>query len=532
MAVQCPQRFVPMDYDLPRRHYSPLFDMTLVHAGKRLFKVHINHPEVGRDLWSRLRKVVERIEELDCWFGTPDIFSFLSSLGSAQNMKVFRLRNGADGARANYWRGRQHVELPAIFRGGLPSLREVGLTTTVTWAPGLFRGLRSFEFGAGPRIPFSPTHFLDVLRESPMIESVRLIGDCPRLNKKPPVVALLSLKDCALIGDGATYLIWYLDIPASANVFLSGPPPLGSEMELHQFQDLYRAPNLHILDRVSVVSFSIGFDTFKFWAQNESGGSLDLQVYSCGDPMTGLLPLYHFLARAFSDGVRGFKTAKEFVLHIERGVGRDDQKAVSNSVILTGFTSGAPGLERIKLYGVPATALSLHLGHLCENRDAAVPFPDLQRLHVETTPIHSPKSLLEDLDRLLKRRQDLGVPLQSVYVKVNCERLIPMTEHSAFLTAWEGLVGEDVEVEYSRDKVELPSWGQLMNSLDEDSEEEGGEDEEGGEEDEEVGVAEDAGDGDLEWESWISGRWPKAVSELRKQTGRDDHRATPVHRHH
>ena len=490
-----------------------LFDMTLTHTGERLLKIHISHPYIGRGLRSRLRRVINRIEELHCWFGTSYIFSFLSSLGPALNLKVLRFRDSIGGDDRREW---QRVDLPVIFQGSLPSLREVSLEAMVTWTPGLFRGLHSFELGAGPRNPFSSTRFLDVLRESPMVEHIRLVGNCPQPHQDPPVVALPSLKNCTLIGNGAIYLIWYLDIPASANVFLSGPPPPGGKTELYPFWDLCWAPDLHVLDWVSVTSFSIDFDTVKLRAENDSGGTLDLRMYYRDNVMTGLLALSNLIRDTFSDGVRGFKTTKEFVLHIERGASRDDSEAMFNSATLSRFASGAPGLERITLRGVPARPLSLHFGHLCENSLAAIPFPDLQRLHIESTPLRTPKLLLEDLDRLLKMRQDLGVPLRFVYVKVNCERLIPMTEHSAFLTAWEGLVGEDVEAEYSRDKVEkLPRRGQrLVSLLGDGDEEERSEDEEEWKAD----IVEAGGEGDLEWESWISGRWPKAVSEVRKTT--------------
>ena len=50
--------------------------------------------------------------------------------------------------------------------------------------------------------------------------------------------------------------------------------------------------------------------------------------------------------------------------------------------------------------------------------------------------------------------------MQSVDLEVRCEELITIAEHSAFLVAWSHLVGEDVGVAYSRDKVEkLPRRG-------------------------------------------------------------------------
>ena len=65
-------------------------------------------------------KAVTGIEELDCWFGTHTTISSLSSLGPAPNLKVFLLRDGLNDAPWNI--GWQKIDLPVIFRGGLPSL--------------------------------------------------------------------------------------------------------------------------------------------------------------------------------------------------------------------------------------------------------------------------------------------------------------------------------------------------------------------------------------------------------------------------
>ena len=489
----------------------PLLDTILTHTGKRLLKIHIDCPEIGRRPRARLQKVVDRIEELDCWVGTDKIFSFLSSLGPVPNLKAFRLRNEVDGVAAdNGWE-----QLPVIFQDdGLASLPELSLTTTVIWPFGLFRGIRSFELGAGPRAHFSPTHFLDVLRESPLVEDVRLVGTCLLSMEGPPTVALQSLKNCTLIRNGAINLVWYLDIPPTASVFLSTPPRTdGDGTELYPFRDLCFAPDLQVLDQVSVASISIGFDAVRLRAQNDSGGTLTLQVYYHENTMTGLIALSNLIQAAFSGRVCVFTTTKTFEYHIERGASRDDAEAVFNVSILSRFTDGTPGLQQMKLDGVPAKVLSLHLKCLHNAPPTVVPFPDLQRLYIESTPLRSPKSLLEDLSVLLKKRKDLGAPLQFVNVKVHCERLITMTEHSAFLAAWEGLVGGDVEVEYSRDTVQkLPRRGKRIcyfNSEDESEDEEAGEAAE---------TAETDGESDVEWESWISGEWPKAVSEMREQT--------------
>ena len=65
--------------------------------------------------------------------------------------------------------------------------------------------------------------------------------------------------------------------------------------ELYPYQDLCRAPEFHILDRVSTASLSIGFDTVKLRAQNDPGGTVNLQVHYCeqrDDKLDGLTQLY------------------------------------------------------------------------------------------------------------------------------------------------------------------------------------------------------------------------------------------------
>ena len=111
-----------------------------------------------------------------------------------------------------------------LFQGCLPSLHEVSLATAVTWPIGLFKDLRSFELGVNAGDPISPILVLDVLRESPLLENLRLIGCCESPDGER-AVTLPSLGNCTMIGNGALSLIWYLDIPASTNVFLSTPAP-------------------------------------------------------------------------------------------------------------------------------------------------------------------------------------------------------------------------------------------------------------------------------------------------------------------
>jgi hypothetical protein len=148
----------------------------------------------------------------------------------------------------------------------LPSLRELHLAITVPsgWPVGLFKDLRSFELGVNARYNISRIHVLDVLRESPLLENLRLVGDCDLLKDEPPAVALASLKNCALIGNEAISLIWYIDIPASTNVFLSTPPLTEDKTEIYPFPNLCAAPRLHVLNGVSTTSFLIGFARSSF----------------------------------------------------------------------------------------------------------------------------------------------------------------------------------------------------------------------------------------------------------------------------
>jgi len=477
--------------------------MILTYARERVFRVHVDHPDLNRG--AKLWKLVDRIEELDCSCGTHYLYPFLSSPAPAPNLKAFRLRQCR--SYNELWRPRG---LPKMFQGHLPSLREVSLKIAVTWPIGLFKDLRSFELGVNAEDLISPILVLDVLRESPLLENLHLVGRCELPDDEPPAVSLPSLRNCTLIGNGALSLIWYMDIPASTNVVLSTSPLIGDRTEIYPFHDLCLAPHLHVLDGVSTASFFVGFDTIKLRAQNDSGGVLSVQVYYYENVMTGLILFAVLLKNPFYESPFKFQTTKEFSLHIERGASRDDAESVFCAAMFAKFTSGTPSLEQIKLCGAPAKALSFHLLYLHKNLQDAIPFQNLQRLHIESTPLHSAKPLLEDLDMLFRRRKDLGVPLQYVDVKVNCETLIPMAEHSAFLTAWEGLVGEDVKVEYSRERVEnLPRRGLRLVAF---TNVDGSEDEEEGDE---AGTVESGGS-DSDWESWISGQWPKAASEMRQ----------------
>ena len=485
--------------------------MTLKYAGQRLLRVHIDHPDFKRG--AKLWKLVKRIEELDCSYATRHISPFISSLGSAPNLKVLRLRD-VDRDPADTSRRGQRKQLPKIFRGSMPSLRELCLTiaVAVTWPPGLFKNLRSFELGVDAEEALCSTLVLDVLRESPLLENLHLVGSCELPDGELPPVVLSSLKKCTLVGNEALSLIsliCFMDIPPSANVFLSTPPLLGDAAVVYPFHDLCLAPGLHVLDEVSTTSFTIGFDTIRLRVQNESGGALDIQVHYYENVMIGLMIIAVLLKDLFCGSTSKFQSTKEFSLHIERGASRDDAESVFCATVFAKFTFSTPFLEKMTLCGVPARALSFYLLFLQKGLDAAIPFPNLQKVHIETTPIRSAKPFLGNLDELLKKRNGSGVPLQFVDVKVNCETLVSMAEHSAFLTAWKDLVGEDVKVEYFRDRVEvLPRRGLPLVQFTNRPE---------SEDEEEVGEVE-SGDRDLEWESWDSGEWPKAASEVRGPT--------------
>ena len=296
-----------------------------------------------------------------------------------------------------------------------------------------------------------------------------------------------------------------MDIPASTNVHLSTSPFIGGSTEIYPSRDLCLAPHLHVLDEVSTASFSTGFDTIQLQVQNDSGGVLGIQVYHYENVMTGLILFSNLLRNPFQESPFKFRTTREFSLHIERGASRDEAESALSAVMFSKFISGAPSLELIKLCGVPARALSFDHGYLHHNRNSMIPFPNLQRLYIESTPLHSAESLLGDLDTLLRWRKAIGVPLQFVGLKVNCETLIPMAKHSAFLAVWEGLVEEDVKVEYSRDKVEkLPRRGlHLVTSTNID-----GDGEEGEEEESDEAGAVGPGKSDSDWDSWVSEQWP------------------------
>ena len=67
---------------------------TLAYVGMWLLKVYVNLPDADCGV-TLLWKLVDTIEELDCWFETPRIFVAFAHLGPASIMKVFQPRGGA-----------------------------------------------------------------------------------------------------------------------------------------------------------------------------------------------------------------------------------------------------------------------------------------------------------------------------------------------------------------------------------------------------------------------------------------------------
>ena len=230
-------------------------------------------------------------------------------------------------------------------------------------------------------------------------------------------------------------------------------------------------------------------------------GCLNLEVYYHETLENGLSIYFVLLKEFFGECHPKSPAPKTFFLRIEQGASRDDLELVLCATIFLRSISDTTSLERMVLRGVPVKALTFHFESLHIGL-GSIPFPNLQQIQIDTAPLRSPKLLLERLDVLLRKRKDLGVPPRLVDMKVKCERLIPMAEHSAFLTAWKDLVAEDVRVGYFRDSVDMSK----------DEEDDG--DDDGGE----AGGAE-SGSCDSDWESWASGKWPKAASETRGLTG-------------
>jgi len=380
---------------------------------------------------------------------------------------------------------------------------------TITWPAGLFRCLISFECGA-PLYPISPIHVLDVLRESPSIESIRLTGYCnfpPGLKLRP--VALRSLVECTLIGVGTTSLIRLMTVPSSTLVTLTEPYfELGAVSR--KFEDFSTAPGLHVLDGISTVSFSINDNAVRLQVKNDSGGALDVEVDELCDLSQDTMFLSFILSFfEFGNTRPGFKAAKQLALDVDRGRIWAAPEAANFALLVLALFRSFSDAEEVTLRGVPPMELSFLLRYLCGGPSLRLPCPNIKRLHIETISLRSPRSLLVEMDKLLGERKRAGGALRSLTAKVKCEMLIPTTDHCAFLTSWEGLVEEGVRLEYEQSTVKkLPR----CRRHDYDYEDEwDSEDEDDEEKYEEMGAG-DPDDSCVGWDGWPD-RWPKTMGK-------------------
>ena len=486
----------------------PLLDMILAHAGNQLFTVHIDHHELDR--LPKLWELVDRFEELHCSTELDKLAPFLSSLGPAPNLKVLHFRPELTAGT---------IGLPVIFSGSLPSLRRLTLTT-IFWPDGLFKGLVSLDCGTTEMAPLSPVHLMNVLRDSPSIESIRFVG----ISGRPkgvvlPTVSLPSLRKCTLTGEGTTDLIRFMTVPPSAHVSLDKSYTSFGET-FPRFDDLSVAPGLRILDKVSAVSVSIDDGAVQIQAKNNHGGvfvSKEHELSSLSRDPTRFGP---FIRSSFDCGrtCPGFQSTKEFTLDVERGRIWQPKEAADFAFDVLGFLSCLPNVEDMTLRGVPPREFAIILQSLHSARGLGIPCPNLKRLRLESTPRHSPWSLLEGLDRFASNRKEVGAPLRSFTVKVKCEKLIPAADHRTFLASWIGLVREGVRLEYERTEVKKIPRCTRYNYLEEDDEDDGSDNgsQDMGYEDE----GEVVGDGGpreccVGWDGWPGG-WPKAMGEVRE----------------
>ena len=418
---------------------APLLDMILAHSGNRLLTVFINRDDLDRcaKLWS----AVDRIEELHYTTNLQKLVPLLSSLGPALNLKVLELAPEQMDVEVEEY-SIPLVNLPVIFSGSLPSLRNLSLTNAAVGSAGVFKDLISFDCRVLLPQPISPVYVLEVFRESPSIESIRMNCYCnipPGFN--PPPVTLGSLKHCTLNGPGTTSLIRFMIVPPSATVSLS--KPYGGSI-FSNFEDLSIIPGLHILDQVSAASFCISDSGVRLRAGNDRGGYLDSGLDGLPQNM-----LIHFIRSFFECGRTspGFKTTKELVFDVTRTgvipVGESTRFALD----ALGLIRTLPDIEKMKLLGVPPLELFFILEYLSGAQDVQLPCRKLKRLYIESTHIRTPTPLLAEVEKILKERKRSGASLQAFAVRVESETLLPETEYQAFLTSLESLVGGRVRLE-------------------------------------------------------------------------------------
>ena len=482
--------------------------MILAHAGVQLFTVHIDHHDL--DPLAKLWEHVDRIEELYCSAGLQQLVSIISSLGPAPNLKALHFQPGlSPGIDSS-------IELPVIFSSSLPSLRHLILTKKICWPAGLFKGLVSFDCGALEMDPLSPVHLMNVLRESPLIEYIRLVG----ISGRPkgvvlPTVALPSLRKCILTGHGTTHLIRFMTVPPSAHVSLD-KSHISFGITFPKFDNLSGTPGLRVLDKVSAVSVSIDDCAVQIQAKNDRGGVFVAKEHHLDDFSRDPARFVPFIRSSFDYGSTclGFRSAKEFTLDIERGKIWQPEQATDFAFDILGFLSNLHSVEGVKLRGVPPRELAFVLQFLCSLPGLGVPCPNLKRLHVESTPFRSPWSLLESLDRFISNRKEMGAPLRSIVIKVKCEKLIPAADHLAFLTSWKGLVGGGARLEYERIEVKKIPRCPRYNYPEEDYDDSDDENQEMGYEDEDEVVGSRGSRGCCSgWGGWPE-KWPETFGQM------------------
>ena len=437
---------------------AELFDMVLARSGNRLFTVYVDHHDFNR--FAKLWKLVDRIEELHYSAGLRELPRFLSFLGSAPNLKILHLRPEFNIELEELV---PLMFLPTIFSGCLPSLRHLALTYTIAWPDGLFRGLTSFECGVLDHYPISPPLVIDALRGSPSLEVLRLVG-CGRLPRgfNPPVVALPSLGKCTLVGDGTTSLIRFITIPTTAVVLLSKSYATSKSYAndsgsiFPNFRRHSVKPALRVLGEISAVSFSINDQAVRLRARNDRGGDLDIVVDGLDNLPADPLNFVQFIQDSFAcwRTCSGLETTKDLTLSIESGRILEPRDTTYDGLGLIELVSILPDIEEAKFHGFPPQDLSLILRFLSCTPKMKLQCPNLKRLDVESALLRSPGLLLAHIGELLEAREEVGVPLQSVAVKVKYEELNPVVDHRDLLSTWESLVAGDVRLELEQIEVE------------------------------------------------------------------------------
>ena len=419
--------------------------MILAHAGSRLFTVLVNHDDLDRP--ARLWSLVDRIEEFHYSTDLEKLLQLLTTLGPAPNIKVLTLAPRHMDTEMEE-QSIPLVLLPIIFSGCLPSLREVALRNTIVGFAGVFKDLISFECCVLLPHSIHPAHVLETFRASPSIECIRFVCHCsipPTFN--PPPVTLQSLRECTVGGRGTTSLIRFMIIPPSAKVFLhkqyeGAPFPM--------FEDLSVVPKLHVLDEVSAASFSINDFAVSLRAKNDQGGVL--KATADGVRNVSQDGFSHFVRSFLESGSTcpGFKTAKELVLDVDRDRIFDSQQSISFAIDVLRLIRNLPNVEKAKLLGVPPLELFSILEYLSGADEVEVPWRNLRRLYIESTPTTPPKTLLVGLDNVLRQRNMSGAPLQYLGVRVESETALPVTRDCVFLTLLEGRVEGEVSLENGR----------------------------------------------------------------------------------